>query len=75
MSTGMVFVPTPKTKKIKGLTIQMKGRINGSLRKKKIVAIYGNIKQPHKYSNIDYSDTPIQTKFGTIGIKVLKSSR
>lgn len=55
---------------IKGLRIQMKGRIRGKDRKQKKVARYGEQNQQNILSRIDYGAGEVRTKYGVMGIKV-----
>ncbi len=56
--------------RIAGLRMQISGRVNGSARSQKKVVIYGRQQQQHTQSLIDYAYTAIETKYGTIGLKV-----
>lgn len=56
--------------RIKGLKLEMKGRIRGKDRKQKKVARYGGQDQQDILSRIDYAMGEVRTKYGVMGIKV-----
>lgn len=56
--------------RIKGIKIEMKGRIRGKDRKQKKVARYGGQDQQDILSRIDYAAGEVRTKYGVMGIKV-----
>jgi ribosomal protein S3 len=55
---------------VTGLRMQLSGRINGSSRSQKKVILYGRQQQQHIESVIEYAYERIETKFGTLGLKV-----
>lgn len=59
--------------KIKGLRIQLKGRIRGSKRSRKIVKFTGKLALANRLSRISYNSSAIITKYGSLGIKVISS--
>ena len=56
--------------RIKGIKIEMKGRIRGKDRKQKKVARYGGQDQQDILSRIDYAAGEVRTRYGVMGIKV-----
>lgn len=56
--------------RIKGLRIEMNGRIRGKERKQTKVALLGGQDQQDILSRIDYAAGEVRTKFGVMGIKV-----
>lgn len=56
--------------RLKGLKIVVKGRIRGGNRKQKKVVQYGKQNQQDRLSRIDQGAGVINTRYGTLGIKV-----
>lgn len=59
--------------KIAGLKTQVKGRIRGSSRSRKIVHIWGKLGLQDRLRRVKYESGAINTKFGTLGIKTIVS--
>ncbi len=58
-------------KVIAGLSSQLIGRIRGSNRSRKKVTIWGNLGQQDRLRRILTNSTAINTRYGTLGIKVV----
>ena len=59
-----------KAERVTGLKMDLRGRIRGSARSQKRVILYGRQQQQHIGSRIDYAETVIETKHGTLGLRV-----
>ena len=57
-------------KKVVGLKTQLVGRIRGSTRSRKMVYTWGNQGQQDRLRRIEYTAGTIQTRYGTLGLKV-----
>ena len=54
---------------IAGLKTQIKGRIWGSNRSRKIVKIWGKLGLQDRLRRVRYVSTAINTRYGTLGVK------
>jgi len=57
-------------KKIVGLVTQLNGRIRGSSRSRKLVYTWGKQGQQDRLRRIDYSAGAVNTRYGTLGVKI-----
>ena len=55
---------------MRGVRVVVKGRIRGMNRKRKKVVQYGKQNQQDRLSRIEYGAGVINTKYGTLGVKV-----
>ncbi|MBS0186387.1 MAG: hypothetical protein JSS34_08765 [Proteobacteria bacterium] len=60
--------------RITGLKLEIRGRVNGSLRSQKKVAVYGRQQQQHTGSVIEMTKKSIETKYGTLGLRVQRAT-
>jgi len=56
--------------RITGVRMAISGRISGAARSQKRVIRYGRQQQQHTTSYIEYAYRTIETKYGTMGVKV-----
>ena len=56
--------------KIKGLKIQLKGRIRGNRRKKKLTLQFKKSSQTNMKTNLQYEQKIIKTKYGVLGLQI-----
>jgi hypothetical protein len=56
--------------KIRGLKLQIKGRINGSTRFRSNMTVLGRLNLPRFNNYIDYNYLPVATKYGILGLKI-----
>ena len=57
-------------KKIKGIKIQLKGRIRGNRRKKKLTLQYKKTSTSNLHTNLQYKQSLIKTKYGILGLQI-----
>lgn len=57
-------------KKVVGLVTQLNGRIRGSTRSRKLVYTWGKQGQQDRLRRIDYTAGAINTRYGTLGVKI-----
>jgi len=57
-------------KVISGFTTKVEGRIRGSSRSRKLVYVWGKQGQQDRLRRIQYHSTALNTRYGTLGIKV-----
>jgi ribosomal protein S3 len=62
-----------RRKKVIGIVTQLVGRIRGSNRSRKLVYTWGKLAQQDRLHRIDYSAGAINSRYGSLGIKILCS--
>jgi len=67
---GIVDKSIRNRNRITGLRMEINGRVNGAARRQKKVERYGRQQQQHTLSYIEYAQETIETKYGTVGLKV-----
>nr|YP_009495492.1 ribosomal protein S3 [Toxarium undulatum]AWQ64139.1 ribosomal protein S3 [Toxarium undulatum] len=70
LKTSLILLLKTKFKKINGIKIEIKGRINGRRRSNKRIIKLGRISLRSFQTNINYYHSISYTKNGTLGIKV-----
>lgn len=61
-------------KKIKGIKIQLKGRIRGNRRKKKLTLNFKKTSSSNLHTNLQYTKSAIKTKYGILGLQIWVST-
>jgi ribosomal protein S3 len=65
-----IFQQRCLTIKLKGIKIQIKGRLNGQDRKQKISFNIGCLSLQDLNTFVDYSENKILTRYGVLGLKI-----